>query len=291
LGFNDFLLTPDGFGWHLDRARFDAFLLAQVKSRGVRVLESEVAACAAKPGGGVRLRLRGGAGASSTLDTHMVVDATGQRSAIARQLGGRRGVLDRLTFVYGFLDATESASSQQMTMLEATETGWWYLAPLPGQRVAVAFATDPAFVRDQALNAEDRWMAALLDTRHVAPRLEGCRFLRGGLPVRVACSGLLDPVVGPGWLAVGDAAASYDPLCAQGIQRALEGGLKAAESIARSLGSGGSATSDYAEAVVAEFREYRLNRNFLYGLETRWPNSPFWRRRRERADAPMFIEN
>jgi flavin-dependent dehydrogenase len=283
LGFNDFLLNRDGFGWHLERARFDAFLLANVKSRGIRVLESQVVACTTRPEGGIRLRLQGHAGASSTLDAHMVVDATGQRSTIARQVGARRGFLDRLTFVYGFLDATDSSSSLQMTMLEATDAGWWYLAPLPGQRIAVAFATDPTLVRDQALHAQDRWMAALLRTRHVASRLEGCRFLRGGLTIRVACSGLLAPVAGPSWLAVGDAAASYDPLCAQGIQRALESGLKAAKSIAKSLGAGGSTTSEYAEAVVAGFNEYRVNRNNMYKLETRWPDSPFWRRRRDRT--------
>ena len=38
LGYNDYLYNPHGQGWHLDRRRFDAFLLAQIDERGMGVL-------------------------------------------------------------------------------------------------------------------------------------------------------------------------------------------------------------------------------------------------------------
>jgi flavin-dependent dehydrogenase len=280
LGFNDFLLNRNGCGWHLDRARFDAFLLETAARRGVRLLQNQVVACATKPDGGFRLRLANAEGNFSTLDAQFVVDATGRRAAIARQMRARRKSLDRLTFLYGFFDSTDASSALQMTMVEATENGWWYLAPLPENRVAVAFATDSGFVRDHELCANDRWLASLRRTRHVASRLEGCRFLRGRLAVKVASSALLDPVAGPSWFAVGDACASYDPICAHGIHRALETGLWAARSISGSLASGKTLTSTYADSVISDFEEYRFNRQSYYDLERRWLDSPFWRHRR-----------
>jgi flavin-dependent dehydrogenase len=134
------------------------------------------------------------------------------------------------------------------------------------------------------LSAEDRWFARVLRTRYIAPRLDRCRFVRGSIVVRAAPSYLLDRVAGARWLAVGDAAAAYDPLSAQGIHKALADGLKAAETIAAALASDTDIAPAYAASIGDSFEEYRTNRNFFYRLETRWAGSSFWQRRLERTD-------
>jgi flavin-dependent dehydrogenase len=48
---------------------------------------------------------------------------------------------------------------------------------------------------------------------------------RGPVVVRPAQSGHLAPVAGDDWLAVGDAAAGFDPLSSQGIAKALRSGI------------------------------------------------------------------
>jgi flavin-dependent dehydrogenase len=170
-----------------------------------------------------------------------------------------------------------------LTLLEATETGWWYAAGLPQRRVAVAFATDPDFVRESGMAQAERWMSRLLATRHIAGRLDGCR-LRPGLVARMAPSGLSDPVRGERWLAVGDAAASYDPLSGEGIHKAMSNGIDAAEAVALALRSDSEQAAAYATMVADRFNAYCRERDGFYSAESRWQDSPFWRRRKERFD-------
>lgn len=280
LGHNDFLLNPQGSGWHLDRARFDAFLRRHARAAGATLREGARFVDAEAEGeDGYRLNLAG----AGPVHARFVVDATGRAAAFARAVGARRLPLDRLTFVYGFFDSSGAASRTRLTLLEAAPHGWWYAAGLPGERLAVAFATDAERVRADGLGHEAAWLAAALATRHLAPRLGGCRFLAGSLTPRVAPSFRLDKVAGPRWLAAGDAAACFDPLAAQGIYKALEDGLGGAALIADALGRGGDLAGDYAKAAGARFDEYLVNRNHFYGLERRWPASDFWRTRQARS--------
>ena len=284
LSYNDFLLNPYCQGWHLDRRQFDGFLLSNAISRGAHLCSGRVIGWSMKCQEWLQLRLKEDSGAHSILSVRFVVDATGSRSAFARRAGARPRFLDCLTFLYGFFDTSDGSSSLQLTMLEAAEAGWWYAAPLPRRRLAVAFASDPDIVRHNTLAREDRWFAALLRTRHIAPRLDGCRFLRGSLVVRAAPSFLLDQVVGARWLVVGDAAASYDPLSSQGIHKALEGGVRAASALTVALSSNAEINPDYTASVFADFEDYKNNRNHFYQIEQRWAESPFWQRRRERTE-------
>jgi flavin-dependent dehydrogenase len=103
----------------------------------------------------------------------------------------------------------------------------------------------------------------------------------------VACdapSARLDRARGPGWLAVGDAASSFDPISAQGIHKALADALLAADAIAVWLGRGDARALDrYAAGVASRFDDYLQNRAYLYSLERRWVDAPFWARRQVRA--------
>ena len=100
---------------------------------------------------------------------------------------------------------------------------------------------------------------------------------------RVVPSFLLDRVCGARWLAVGDAASCFDPLSAQGIYKALADGIAAAHAIAAALATGSDLDASYQHAVQSRFTEYLANRNYFYGLERRWPDSPFWQRRHART--------
>lgn len=285
LGFNDFLLSPHGGGWHLDRGRFDAFLRHHAAAAGVETSQGlRLVDADPDPSGGFALRLRGAGGDTIGVRARFVVDATGRASAFAKRLGARRRELDRLTFIYGYFDAGDAASASRLTLLEAVAQGWWYAAALPGQRLAVALAADADHVRDQGLGRDARWLGAALATRHLAPRLDGCRYLAGGLTPRVASSFILDRVAGPRWMAIGDAAAAFDPLAAQGLYKALADGLDAAASLGQALDGGDERFEDYAAGIQARFDAYLVGRNHFYGLERRWPGSAFWTRRQARLD-------
>lgn len=284
LGYNDFVLNPRGSGWHLDRARFDGFLRRHAASSGATVLnDARFVSASTDDDDGYSLRVATRGGAYRNLRARLVIDATGRSSAFARWAGARRMPLDRLMFVYGYFDAAGATSTSRLTLLEAAPRGWWYAARLPGERLAVAFATDADEVRTAGLTSEPRWLRAALATSHLGPRLDGCRLLHGTLTVRVASSFVLDRPGGPRWLAVGDAAASLDPLSGQGIYQALADGIEGAQLVTTALARGRHLPDGHGESVRSRFDEYLVNRNYFYGLEQRWPTEAFWQRRHLRS--------
>ena len=101
-------------------------------------------------------------------------------------------------------------------------------------------------------------------------------FVPDSLLVYPAPSYLLDGVAGDRWLAVGDAAAAYDPISSQGIHKPLSDGLQAAEAIAAVLEGDTQRLDEYRSSVAARFDNYLSVRNYFHGQEQRWPNSPFW---------------
>lgn len=284
LGFNDFVLNPNGPAWHLDRGRFDAFLRRQARDMGVAPIAGRLTGVDHDPAGGLALRLTTPAAGPRMLHARFAVDATGPAAALALRLGARRRILDRLTFVYGFFDAARAVSASRLTLLEAQPEGWWYAALLPGERLAVALAADAERVKTERLSEDTAWLRAALTTRHLAPRLDGCRFLPNALAARVAISFILDRVCGPRWLAIGDAAASYDPLCAQGLYKAIDDALTAAAAIRATLDADGDLSATYGADALLRFAEYQANRSYFYDLERRWPDSAFWGRRQARRE-------
>jgi 2-polyprenyl-6-methoxyphenol hydroxylase-like FAD-dependent oxidoreductase len=259
LGYNDFLLNPHGTGWHLDRRRFETMLLDEVIAAGVEVR---------------RDRFDGSIAARYT------VDATGMKAVVARDAGARRRFVDRLVCVCGYFDLGEATAFPRLTLLEAVEAGWWYAARLPDGEAVVAFASDVETVRRLGAARPERWRALLAETRHVAAALAGCPFLPESLRVHPAPSFVLDRAARGSWIAVGDAASSYDPLSAQGIYKALDDGLRAAEAIAAALDGKRSAFDDYHDSVAARFEQYLASCRYFYGIEQRFPESGFWRRRK-----------
>lgn len=93
--------------------------------------------------------------------------------------------------------------------------------------------------------------------------------------------------MGREWLAIGDAAAVFDPLAAQGIHKALEDGIAAGMAVAAVAERGDSIAAEVAHVHRDRFDEYLANRDYFYALEQRWAKAPFWTRRRQgsRLDA------
>ena len=278
LGYNDFILTGQGKGFHLDRAAFDAMLFAAAARRGTCVRGPRLRAAERHDDGHV-LSFETEDGTPTRVTAGFLVDATGIAASAVRRLGVARNQVDCLAVVAMLFDLGEPGVIPSQALLEACEYGWWYAAKLPRDRMIVALAVEPARQRD--FGATESFMTTLRRTRHAGRWLE-----RGGVatacePVSaLAPSAILSRVVGARWLAVGDAASAYDPVAAQGIVKALCDGEAAADAIARFLaGTGEVPLLKYQDGVFARFTDYLRLRQHLYGLERRWPQSPFWKNR------------
>jgi flavin-dependent dehydrogenase len=283
VGFNDFLLDRRGSGWHLDRTAFNALLRGRAGQSGARLYEGARLVEASAYDDGFEL-VSQTQGTAQRLRARYVVDASGARCVFARKVGARLRVLDRLSVVYGFFDAVKARSVSRFTVLEAVPDGWWYCAPLPRARLAVAFASDPDFIRAKRLASQERWFPALLRTALVAPRLDGCRLIPASMVTRLAPSFRLTPAAGRRWLAVGDAASAHDPLSSGGLYKALSNGVTAAAALSDAVMAKSDIPNAYAREIEEDFEAFRATREHLYGLERRWEHAPFWRRRHRSLD-------
>lgn len=285
LGYNDFTVNPNGTGFHLDRKRFDAFLAHCARKAGVHLVTGarfrSVRPCgedAGEPAFAVELET--GAGVRR-LKASFVIDAMGSGARLARNLGARRLIHDRFFCATGYFHLRDGAEFTQLTMLEAVPDGWWYAARLPDRRIAVAFACDGDDLGPAALHESTSWLRRLSRTSFLAPALSGSFFIPGSVRVcPVPCS-VLDRPAGPHWLAVGDAAASFDPLSGQGIYKALSNGLEASGAIRAYLGGDETAIERYAEGIRRSFDAFLAQRGAFYAQERRWPEAAFWARRRD----------
>jgi flavin-dependent dehydrogenase len=280
LGYNDFLLDRQGEGWHLDRAAFDALLADAATGAGATLLRG-FRLRAVEPGdGGYDLSFGAEDGAVLRLATGFLVDATGIAAGAVRRLGVARNQIDCLAVVSALFDLAAPAEIPSQTLLEACAYGWWYAAKLPGDRLIAALALEPGELR--RFGDSGVWLAHLRGSAHVARWLaRGRAMLAGGeLATALAPSAILSRVTGARWLAVGDAASSYDPIAAQGIVKALSDGEAAAAAIAETFaGAGEAPLAAYQDGVFARFRDYLRLQQYLYRLERRWPQAPFWKNR------------
>jgi flavin-dependent dehydrogenase len=260
---NHFIYTARGAGWHLDRARFDAFLAREAGRRGVEVRLKARPEAFERSADGWRLRLSDG----EELGARFVVDATGRQAAFARGTGARRLACDRLVGHARFFTLDEEP--EPATLIEAFAEGWWYTA-LAGDRRVVTCLTDADIARRLELRDEGRWLNLLSETSWVR-RAVGGGVTHGPPLTRAADSG-----------AAGDAASTYDPLSSQGIVKSLRAGVFASYAIADHLCKADARGLDrYAQLVRREFAVYRRAHARYCAEERRWPDSEFWRRRHE----------
>ncbi len=280
-GFNDFLFNPHGSGWHVDRRRFEAWLLERATAVGAD-LRSDLRFRAAtrRSEGGFRLQLIRPVKRCIACAARVVIDATGNRAAFAQSQGATREVFDRLINISVMFERVDPGRFDPLTRLEAVEHGWWYGARLPGGRAVLSVSADPDEVRRLRLATFRGWARALTRTRLVAEGLEGAVCRADSLTAVPAFSSRLDLTAGGNWAALGDAAACFDPISAQGMMKALTGALSAAPEVVRRLGGDTTALASMQGAHEEDFAVYARNRAYFYDQERRWPEAPFWRRRR-----------
>jgi flavin-dependent dehydrogenase len=274
----DFIRGPDGHGWHIDRAAFEEGLRRAIRERGAVVLAPARLESIAATRSGWSLGVETPKG-PRTLHARVVIDATGRRASLARRLGASTCGFDRLLcgWVHG---AAAPGSERGLTYVESAPDGWWYTAPIPGNRRVLAFHTDADLPSAATACTPDLLVERASRLDLIGSALEACHFERTSIfGVTAAGTTRRSPCAGPGWMAAGDAALALDPLSSQGLVNALFTGLAAAESADRYLDGADDAVHDYATTVDRVFAAYLRQLDHWYGVERRWPDAPFWRRR------------
>jgi len=290
---SDFLRDPDGHGWHLDRARFEAWLCRIAVERGAALFAPARLEEIERHGDSWKVLLATETGAVS-IAADIVIDATGRGANVARRLGASRRTKDRLVCGWVCQETTcelvSEASEHRgkgagFTHIWATGEGWWYTAPIPGNRRMLAFHTDSDLPAARLATNPSALLANVPASGEFAEILGRMSSLKIGKTnaehgVTPASSSVLQPCAGPGWFAAGDAAMTFDPLSGQGLLNALFTGLAAAEAADRQLQDCEDALPGYLQTLAGIETAYRRHLSEWYQAETRWPGSRFWERRR-----------
>lgn len=263
LAWHDFLGDPRGPGFHVDRARFEAMLRARAEELGVHWFPVPAPLVARVDD----------AWHASGIPARYLIDATGRSARIARTLGARRCVAWAQIALVAFARVARQIT-ETFSLIEAVPDGFWYSAPIPGDRLALALFTDADLHDARRARSPDGFRALLA----AAPRTHA-RFAAHAATLEVAPrfvgagSGWLEPVHGPGWIATGDAALTYDPISAHGLTLALRTGIDAADALLA------NDCPSYAARLTRGFHDYRAAALRIYRAEQRWPDAPYWRRR------------
>jgi flavin-dependent dehydrogenase len=289
----DFLRDPDGHGWHLDRSRFEAWLRRTAVERGSALFAPARLEAIERGGDSWKVLLATETGAVS-IAADIVIDATGRGANVARRLGASRRTRDRLVCGWVCQEVTcEEVTCEQVsetgenggrgagfTHIQATEDGWWYTAPIPGNRRMLAFHTDSDLPTARLATQPSTLLAnapATGEFAEILGQITSPKSAEWG--VTPASSSVLQPCAGPAWFAAGDAAMTFDPLSGQGLLNALFTGLAAAEAADRQLQGWDCALPGYLQTLAGIEVAYRRHLSKWYQAEARWPSAPFWERR------------
>jgi flavin-dependent dehydrogenase len=276
------MLNPYGAGWCVDRGRFDHLLVDRAGSLGAalwprcRVTDARL--------DGDRWSFTARQGAERLEGTAaFVVEATGRRGRSAFAPSGRRLAFDRLTALAWTVPGVAEVSRELglSCCVEAVRDGWWYSTPLQGEGILIVFFTDGDLL--------PRGRAAM--ARHITARLDETNVTRG----RVAATG--NALMGwkafdagttmrqvgatANWAAAGDALATVDPLSGQGVALALREGMELAQCLLEPDAERRGAVAAWLDTVAEQFNQRLDEREGVYSRESRWRDSPFWRRRTE----------
>lgn len=230
--FSDDMLKSPIQGMILDREIFDRRLLSRAVYEGVEHLPHVSITSVKMIEHGVLLE--------GSRDGHpwqgaakFVVDATGKGARIARAFGvRRRRVTNQIATAISLPPASAPNAHENWVLIEADSGGWWYGATGPDRRRHLAhFSAKPAATPTSNVDLAELLRRSRMMNCFVMPEeARSCdrrQFDAGCSLLEVSC--------GQRWIAVGEAAAAFDPIASQGLTHAFGSARAAAGAVTRAL--------------------------------------------------------
>jgi flavin-dependent dehydrogenase len=193
----------------------------------------------------------------------LFVDATGRKRALLKKFNIDSVAFDSLISFSCHLPKIKHPKLVHEVYVESFEQGWGIVSALnEAQNVFSVFTNKGSEIHKQ-LGRYENWRSVLSNTKYLKD------FLVDKIHPKViggnSNSSKPQRVTGKNWLALGDAAMSYDPLSSHGITNAVYTAMIATESIKQKLiDNDSNALKIYEDTINQIFDQYLSSKNQLY---------------------------
>lgn len=209
------------------------------------------------------------------------------------KLGAKTVKLDGLLAFYSVFSSTDTDQDRR-TLIEATETGWWYSSQLADHKRVVVFHTDDCDPAAKAARKQADFLEMLhKETTYISQTIHDVDYRpMSGTGINyprctAAGSSFLMPFGNQEdrWCAVGDAAIAFDPLSSQGMITALRMGCSVGNMLAKQLSAPSTLSEDPIDLesvnrLLEETRkDYEQKKQYFYNQAMF--GGDFWQRRRQ----------
>lgn len=271
----EFIENKHGHGYLLDRLHFENQLRQLVKNNQTPFYNGYQIKKVEKKGAKLEVSIQNNS-KKLHLQGQYIIDATGRKASICRHLRIRKKELDtQITFSF-WHKLTHKISRQ--IWIEAAENGWWYLAPSTNNKINCMFFTLKELIpkKGEIVPFLKNELNKTQQIQKIIQPTEEEFFENKRMP---SGTSYLEKPYGENWLAVGDAAFSYDPISSYGITSALASGYYGAHAIASKLLNEEDAFISYHYVLENASRSYLQKLTHQYSMEKRWIHSFYWNNR------------
>ena len=274
--WQDSLRDPSGPGWLLDRRQFEHMLKSAAIRSGAKIhygyrdiqltRHSEYWSIFAY---------------NVSHSAPVIVDASGRSAYLARHLGLTHRKLDSQVCLHAFFNS-QTQDENTCTRVLADQNGWWYSVRLANGNQVLAYHLDAKHPDRLQLQQSDAFLNRARTHVFLAEIVDQVKAVE--VHTRPAGTAILDignlENAGSGFLAIGDAAITFDPISSQGLFNALASAECAYKAINADFRNNSYALQEFKHELLAVTSHYLAKLRHTYMGPERFAMEPFWNERR-----------
>lgn len=240
--------------FHVRRARFDNMLLRNSERHGVKVLEEVHVqqAILDENADQVSVQAMTASGEQQSFKAKYLVDASGQSTLLAKQLGIKKpfsSLTPRVAYSTHWTgvnwDDDLKNGNIKIVHLEGEKLGWLWMIPVGENRLSIGVAVNMKYANAERRKLQEQhedWLKAFylqeLASSPVASRITNGASIAQPIAANGDFSYFADGKFGHRYAIVGDAAGFLDPIFSSGIYLGMKGGQRVAQGISAFLNDG-----------------------------------------------------
>lgn len=283
--YSDAFRNPDGEGWTINKPVFIRRLQQITRTFPMRFQEGTLITVK-NESSQWKISFSDQYGNEERVTAKFIIDASGRANILRKKLHLHRIRKDELICISA---SVERFKEQHLSTIISDENGWWYSCPLPGKKNAmlISYYTDADLVDKKAIQDPVFIKQLLLSKKAIQNKLEIKEFNEYQyLGIRAANTSKLNNIGERNWIAIGDAAMSFDPLSSQGIYKAMVTAAQASKLIIAAdfinipdIERTNTFYDAFYKSAHNIWQRYIEHHYHFYYMEQRWKGSAFWDRR------------